>query len=103
MRLLKIKKVFIYTNIKDLFSRKNLFNAYIILLVKLKKFIYKTLNTYINKNIIKYVLACNNLKIKNFNNIDFNKIVEIIKNESEIIKDKNNIYGKICKKYKLIY
>jgi len=59
-------------------------------ITKIKKFVNKTLNTSINNNIIKCVLACNNLKIKNFNNIDINKLVEIncLKNESVIIIDK---------------
>ena len=54
-------------------------------ITKIKKFVNKILN-----NIIKCVLACNNLKIKNFNNIDINKLVEIncLKNESAIIIDK---------------
>ena len=57
---------------------------------KLKKFINKTLNTSINNNIIKCVLACNNLKIKNFNNIDVNELTKIncSKHEPKIIIDK---------------
>lgn len=44
---------------------------------KLKKNINKTLNTCINNNIIKCVLACNNLKMKNHNNIDISKFTKI--------------------------
>ena len=59
-------------------------------ITKIKKFVNKTFNTSINNNIIRCVLACNNLKIKNFNNIDINKLFKIncLKNESVIIINK---------------
>jgi hypothetical protein len=44
---------------------------------KLKKFINNTLKTCINNNIIKCVMASNNLKMKNFNNIDISKLIKI--------------------------
>ena len=58
---------------------------------KLKKFVNKTLNTCINNNIIKCVLACNNLKFKNFNNIKIDELFKIncLKNEPKIIFDKD--------------
>ena len=60
---------------------------------KLKKFINKTLNIHINNNIIKCVIVCNNLKMKNFNNIDISKL---IKNDCL-----NNTFNNISKEVEL--
>jgi len=60
---------------------------------KLKKFINKTINIHINNNIIKCVMVCNNLKMKNFNNIDISKL---IKNDCL-----NNTFNNISKEVEL--
>ena len=60
---------------------------------KLRKFLNKTLNTYVSNNMIKCVLASNKIKFKNFSNINIDTFVKnnciddnkiIITNEIEL-------------------
>ena len=79
---------------------------------KLRKFLNKTLNTYVSNNMIKCVLASNKIKFKNFSNINIDTFVKnncidnneiIITNEIElyIINNKENSIELITNKVNL--
>jgi len=79
---------------------------------KLKNFINTTLNTYISNNMIKCVLASNNIKFKNFSNIntfvknnciDNNIIIITNEIESYIINNKENSIKLIMNNVNLIF